>query len=97
MPEKATPMKLKTIDVNGTTYAAVQDGKPIYIGEDGKEVAFDAPHTIGTITRLNSEAKGHRERAEAIIRTVRKNPGRGRPAQETWLTKKQALYLCTKS
>lgn len=37
------------------------------------------------------------ERLDPIIRTVRKNPGRGRPATEFWLTKKQAVYLCTKA
>lgn len=57
-------MKLKTIDLEGKTYALVQDGKPVYEGDDGKEVAFDAPGTVATISRLNGEAKGHRERAE---------------------------------
>lgn len=57
-------MQLQTIDIEGKTYALVQDGKPVYRGEDGKEVAFDAPGTIATISRLNGEAKGHRERAE---------------------------------
>lgn len=55
-------MKLK-LDENG--HVVVQDGKPVYVHEDGKEVAFDAPATVATITRLNGEAKSHRERAEA--------------------------------
>jgi hypothetical protein len=55
-------MKLK-LDEKGSV--VVQDGKPVYVHDDGKEVAFDAPGTVATITRLNSEAKGHRERAEA--------------------------------
>jgi len=54
-------MKLK-LDENG--HVVVIDGKPVYVHEDGKEVAFDAPTTVATITRLNGEAKGHRERAE---------------------------------
>lgn len=58
-------MKLKTIEVDGKTYALVQDGKPVYEGDDGKDVAFDAPGTIATISRLNGEAKGHREGKEA--------------------------------
>jgi hypothetical protein len=33
--------------------------------DDGKEVAFDAPGTVNTITRLNAEAKTHREGKEA--------------------------------
>lgn len=55
-------MKLK-LDEDG--HVVVQDGKPIYVHEDGKEVAFDAPGTSATISRLNGEAKSHREAKEA--------------------------------
>lgn len=55
-------MKLK-LDENG--HAVLQDGRPVYVYEDGKEVAFDAPGTVNTITRLNAEAKTHREGKEA--------------------------------
>ncbi|MEE4461549.1 DUF6651 domain-containing protein [Azotobacter chroococcum] len=58
-------MKLKTVEVDGKQYAEIQDGKPLFVEDDGKEVAFDALGTRATITRLNSEAKSHRERAEA--------------------------------
>jgi hypothetical protein len=58
-------MKLRTIEVDGKTYALVQDGKPVYEDDAGKEVAFDAPGTVATISRLNGEAKGHREAKEA--------------------------------
>lgn len=58
-------MKLKTIDVNGTIYAEVKDGRPTYVKDDGSEISFDAVSTVATISRLNGEAKGHRERAEA--------------------------------
>lgn len=54
-------MKLK-LDDKGN--AVLQDGKPVYVHEDGKEVAFDAAATVATISRLNAEAKSHRERAE---------------------------------
>lgn len=63
-------MKLKTVEVDGKTYAEVQDGKPLY-EDEGKEIAFDAPGTRATITRLNSEAKGHRERAEAAEKAAK--------------------------
>lgn len=55
-------MKLK-LDANGNV--VLQDGKPVYVHEDGKEIAFDAPATVQTISRLNGESKAHRERAEA--------------------------------
>ncbi|PVZ56558.1 hypothetical protein C9422_18730 [Pseudomonas sp. B1(2018)] len=38
---------------------------PVFTGADGKEAPFDADSTVATIGRLNGEAKGHRERAEA--------------------------------
>ncbi|MFL9904207.1 hypothetical protein PQR71_39820 [Paraburkholderia fungorum] len=55
-------MKLK-LDEQG--HVVVQDGKPVYVHDDGKEIAFDAAGTVATISRLNGESKGHRERAEA--------------------------------
>ena len=58
-------MKLKLVTIDGKTYAEVDDGKPVYVHDDGKEVAFDAPGTVATISRLNGEAKGHREAKEA--------------------------------
>lgn len=64
-------MKLKTVEIDGKQYAEVQDGKPLFVEDDGKEVAFDAVGTRSTITRLNSEAKQHRERAEAAEKTMK--------------------------
>lgn len=57
-------MTLKTVTVDGKTYAEISDGKPVYVDGD-KEIAFDAPGTVATISRLNGEAKGHREAKEA--------------------------------
>lgn len=54
-------MKLK---LNEDGNVVVQDGKPVYVQDDGKEVAFDAAGTIATIGRLNGEARSHREKAE---------------------------------
>jgi hypothetical protein len=61
-------MKLK-LDESG--HAVLSDGKPVYIHDDGKEAAFDAAGTVATITRLNGEAKGHRERAEAAEKALK--------------------------
>lgn len=59
-------MKIKTVVVDGKTYAEVDDsGLPIYIHDDGKEVAFDAAHAVQKISSLNAEAKTHREAKEA--------------------------------
>ena len=58
-------MKLKTVTIEGKTYAELDGDRPIYLHTDGKEVAFDAPATVAKIGQLNGEAKTHRERAEA--------------------------------
>lgn len=58
-------MKLKTVTIEGKTFAEIQDGKPVYLHDDGKEAAFDAVTTVATISRLNGEAKTHREAKEA--------------------------------
>lgn len=61
-------MKLK---LTPEGHAAVQDGKPVYVNDDGTEVAFDAAGTTEAIKRLNGEAKGHRERAEAAEKALK--------------------------
>ena len=73
-------MKLKTLEVDGKTYAEVQDGKPVYVEDDGKEVAFDAPGTRNTISRLNAEAKSHREAKEAAEKALKGFEGIEDPA-----------------
>ena len=70
-------MKLK-LDENG--HVVVQDGKPVYVHDDGKEVAFDAPQTVATITRLNGEAKTHREAKEKAESTLKAFEGIEDPA-----------------
>lgn len=70
-------MKLK-LDENG--HVVVQEGKPVYVHDDGKEVVFDAPGTVSTITRLNAEAKSHRERAETAEKTLKGFDGIADPA-----------------
>lgn len=64
-------MKLKTVTIDGKTYAEVDGDRPIYTDDAGKDVAFDVPGTVATISRLNGEAKGHREakeKAEAALK-----------------------------
>jgi len=63
-------MELKTVEIEGKTYAEIQDNKPVYV-DDGKEVAFDAPGTVATISRLNGEAQGHREAKEAAEKKLK--------------------------
>ena len=65
-------MKLK-LDANGNV--VVSDGKPVFIADDGKEIAFDVVGTQATISRLNGEAKSHRERAEAAEKSLKSFEG----------------------
>ncbi len=65
-------MKLKLDDAG---HVVVQDGKPVYVHDDGKEIPFDAAGTVATISRLNGEAKGHRERAEKAEGTLKSFEG----------------------
>lgn len=51
------PMKL-VFDNDG--HVVVQDGKPVYEHDDGKQIPFDAGHAMQQITDLNAEAKKHR-------------------------------------
>lgn len=55
-------LKLK---LNADGSAMVQDGKPVYTDDAGKDVAFDADHAVTKIAQLNGESKGHREAKEA--------------------------------
>lgn len=73
-------MKIKTVEIDGKTYAEVQDGKPVYVSDDGKETAFDAPGTVATISRLNREAQTHREAKEAAETKLRAFDGIEDPA-----------------
>ncbi len=70
-------MKLK---LNEQGFAVVQDGKPVYIADDGKEIPFDVVGTQSTIGRLNAEAKSHRERAEAAEKSLKSFDGIADPA-----------------
>jgi hypothetical protein len=70
-------VKLKVDDAG---HAVVQDGKPIYVADDGKEIAFDYGSTLATISRLNGEAKSHRERAEGFESKLRTYDGIEDPA-----------------
>lgn len=71
-------MKLK-LDENG--HAVLQDGKPVYVHDDGKEAPFDAAATVATISRLNGEAKSHRERAEAAEKSLKSFEGIADPSE----------------
>lgn len=61
-------MKLKLDDKGAVV---VSDGKPVYVKDDGSEIAFDVVGTTATIARLNAEAKTHREAKEAAEKSLK--------------------------
>lgn len=73
-------MKLKTVEIEGKTYAEVQDGHPVYIHDDGKESPFDAKAAADTITARNGEAMRHRKEAEAAATALKAFEGINDPA-----------------
>lgn len=49
-------MKLKTVEVNGKSYAEIDaSGLPVYVHDDGQEVGFDAVQAVG---KISSEWRG---------------------------------------
>jgi hypothetical protein len=53
-------------NADGTIAMDAEKKLPIFVHPNGTEAAFDADTTLGTITRLNGEAKAHREAKEAV-------------------------------
>ncbi len=74
-------MQLKTIEHEGVHYAVLNDGKPVYVHDDGKELPFDAPAAVAKISQLNGEAKSHREAKEAALERLKVFDGIGDPAE----------------
>lgn len=85
-------MKLKLIEVEGKTYAEVQDGKPVYIEDNGTETAFDAPGARQAIAARNAEAKSHREAKEAAESALKNFEGIDDPAAALDAIKKVAAF-----
>jgi hypothetical protein len=70
------------IDANGAIVTQEVNGQklPVFVHADGKKAAFDGDATLSTISRLNGEAKGHRERAEKAENTLKTFDGITDPA-----------------
>jgi len=53
--------------INAEGKIETKDGNPIYVGADGKEMVLES----GTVSRLNAEAKSHREAKEDALKKLR--------------------------
>jgi hypothetical protein len=49
----------------------MQNGKPVYINPEGKEVEFDVEQVMGSVAGLRAEAKTHREAKEAAEAAIK--------------------------
>lgn len=69
-------MQLK-LDENGTPI--LEDGKPVYVDDDGKTYALDAADLYKTVRRLNFEAQTHREEKQALSQQLKAYDGIDNP------------------
>ena len=53
-------------------HAVLKDEKPVYVHDDGQEVAFDAPGSMQKIKELNGESAKHRKEAQAFKEQLEK-------------------------
>ncbi len=61
-------MQLK-LDKDG--HVVLQDGNPVYVHDDGKEIPFDAPKAFDKIKALGAEAKDWRLKYEKTEKTLK--------------------------
>lgn len=83
------------IDAQGNIVTADSNGAklPVFVHPDGKETPFDADATIGTISRLNAEAKAHREGKESAEKLLKSFEGLDAAAAREALDKLKTLDL----
>ena len=53
-------MPLKTVEIEGKTYAEVAEGRPVYVNDDGEETGYDGEDLAAQLVTANSEAAGRR-------------------------------------
>jgi len=70
-------MKLK-IDAEG--HAVLQDGKPVYLHDDGREIAFDGAQAFGKIGQLTGENTAYKKRFEEAESKLKSFDGIADPA-----------------
>jgi len=63
-------MKILKLKVDEQGHVIVQDGKPVYIYEDGKEAPFDVNAAMQKISDLNKESMDHRLAATKVVETL---------------------------
>lgn len=65
-------MKILKLKVDENGHVMVQDGKPVYVHEDGKEAPFDVNAAMQKIADLNKESMDHRLSATKVVEVLDK-------------------------
>ena len=77
-------MKLK---LDETGHVVVKDGFPVWVADDGKELAYDVPKLVGDLSRVNAESAGRRKELDGLNAKLRLfdglDPEKARSALET--------------
>ena len=77
-------MKLK-LDENG--HVVVKDGFPVWVAEDGAEIAYNVPDLVNKISAVNGESAGRRKEIDALTAKLKVfegiDPEKAKAALET--------------
>ena len=77
-------MKLK-LDENG--HVVVKDGFPVWVAEDGAEIAYNVPDLVNKISAVNAESAGRRKDIDALTSQLKAfdgiDPEKAKAALET--------------
>ena len=77
-------MKLK-LDENG--HVVVKDGFPVWVAEDGAEIAYNVPDLVNKISAVNAESTGRRKDIDALTSQLKAfdgiDPEKAKAALET--------------
>lgn len=77
-------MKLK-LDDNGN--AVLQEGIPVWVADDGKEIPYNVPDLVGKLSSVNAESAGRRKDVDALSAQLKAfegiDPGKAKAALET--------------
>ena len=77
-------MKLK-LDENG--HVVLKDGFPVWVADDGTEIAYNVPDLVNKISAVNGESAGRRKEIDALTAKLKEfegiDPEKAKAALET--------------
>mgnify|MGYP001057814548 CR=1 FL=1 len=65
-------MKLK-LDENG--HVVLKDGFPVWVADDGTEIAYNVPDLVNKISAVNGESAGRRKEIDALTAKLKEFEG----------------------